>query len=104
MIIEQSPSGEMTQELDTYFQRMWRNVGTGIDEATNVIQIREIPDRPVEGVLYYLLFDLDIGNATKGYWIWIKDETDPDLGYWEKLVVGSELNALEERVAALEAP
>ena len=91
MIVEQPPPGEMSPEMNAYFQRMWRNVEKGLEEATNVIQVREIPDRPVEGVLYYLLFDLDIGNATKGYWIWIADETNPDAGYWEKLVVASEL-------------
>ena len=92
MNIEQAPPGELSPELNAYFQRMWINVERAIGEAQNIIPVREIPDRPIEGVLYYLMFDLDIGNATKGFWIWFNDPELTDGGYWEKLVVGTEID------------
>lgn len=112
MIKEQLPPDSFSVDVIAYFQRMNLNVESAIAEVINIIPVREIPDRPIEGVLYYLLFNLpELDFNSKGYWYWTTDDTYADGGFWEKLVVGSEISdlqaqidALEERVTLLETP
>lgn len=101
MIKEVPPLEELNIKLSSYIIRMWINVERAIDEVTKVISVRTRPERPRHGIIYYLEEDIsDI--ITQGYWVWFKDDSLPDGGYWESFVVGSQYNELEARVAALE--
>ena len=97
------PDGEVPEEVRAFIDRMNNHIEDAILTAQGIFRVRSIPDRPVPGVLFYLTEDVS-ETITAGYWTWFLDNNLPDKGYWEKLVVGSELNALEERVSALEAP
>lgn len=105
MIKEQLSPDSFSIEIISYFQRMNLNVENAIAEAVNIIPVREIPDRPVEGVLYYLQFDLPEVDpaATKGYWYWTIDSDHVAGGFWEKLVVSSEITDLQAQMDVLEA-
>lgn len=102
------PDGYVTPEVKAYIERMLDDIEAAILTAQAVFVTRTIPDRAIAGLLYYVAEDLlkTDGSllAEKGYWTWFPDETLDAQGYYEKVVLGSELNALEDRVAALEAP
>ena len=91
MIKEPIPPGLVPEDVAGYLLRLMDNIEKAIASADKIVPVREIPEKPIEGIIYYLMFDIVDTNATKGYWIWFKDEDNPNAGYWEKLVVGSEI-------------
>ena len=111
MIKEQLPPDAFSVEIISYFQRMNLNVENAIAEVLNIIPVRDRPEQPLEGVLYYLQADVPDTIITKGYWYWTTDAESEGGGFWEKLAVGSEvtdlqtqISELEERITLLENP
>jgi hypothetical protein len=102
-MIKELPPLETDVSLESYLIRILNHIEAAINDVDNVITTRSVPDKPRTGKIYYLSEDLD-NRITQGYWIWYQDSTLISNGYWEKFVVGSELNDLEARVSALEAP
>ena len=97
------PDGAVTPEVKGYLDRMNNHIEDAILTSQGIFKVRDIPERPIAGVLYYLTTDLT-ELITAGFWTWFLDDSLPAKGYWEKMVVGSELNALKDRVTALENP
>ena len=79
MFIERPPADEISHEWLAYIDRTLRTIELAIG-STNGVAIRDqVPERPREGLIYYLREDLD-DVAVEGYYVWVNNE-------WKRVVL-----------------